>query len=140
MNQPGAGHPPVDLGDSGHCDRAARLLASVDPQLRCVAQWVHQVAPLISTEELQQELVTLLLTAVCGCGDAAPALLTRAATELLVWALVEQELRELPPVDAGLPAPSAGEDWLSIHCVAGLPATPYGRPLQAAATTTRRSQ
>ena len=140
MNQPGAGHPPVDLGDSGHCDRPARLLASVDPQLRCVAQWVHRVTPLISTEELQQELVTLLLTAVCGCGDAAPALLTQAAIDLLVWALVEQELRELLPVDAGMPAPSAEEDWLSTHCVAGLPATPYRRPPQAAATTTRRSQ
>ena len=139
MNQPGAGQPPVDLGDSGHCDRAARLLASVDTQLRCVVQLVHQATPLVSTEELRQELVTSLLsTAACGRGLTAPALLSLATAQLVAWAVAEQDFRELPRLAAGLPA-GAEDARVAIQPAAALASASRRRSLSATAATRRHA-
>jgi hypothetical protein len=103
MNQPGAAAQPVDAGDSGQRDRGARLLASLDTQLRCFVQLVSPLAPLVGTEELRQELVVSLLTsAACGRGLTAPALLARAGAHLITWATAEEAFRELPRLGVGL--------------------------------------
>lgn len=108
---------------------ACRLLADLGPQLRRTVTRLHLRVPLVSDEELRQELVADLLQAAAGGrGKTAPALLKDAKSRLCAWAIAEQHFRSLPRcIDAGDPAPSAEE-----ACLIGLAAV-------EAAAQTRRS-
>jgi hypothetical protein len=96
-------------------DPASRLLAGLGPDVRRAVQSIHLRAPLISTEELRQELLANLLQAAArGRGHAAPVLLKEARSRLSAWARSECRFRALPRcIDAGQPAPSAEDAWLA---------------------------
>jgi|GEM_PF-6431419 len=114
-------HPGVDTASDGFTDFGpgtgpdCRFLAAFGPELRRAVQRVHLRAPLVTQEELRQELLANLLYASrVGRAKGAPALLRDAKARLIAWALAENAFRSLPRcLEAGGPAPSAEDTWIA---------------------------
>jgi hypothetical protein len=132
-----AGFPEVGPGTGPDC----RLLDAFRPELRRAVQRVHLRAPLVTQEELHQELLANFLYASRGGrAKTAPALLRDAKSQLIAWALAENAFRALPRcLDAGQPAPSAEDAWITSQSAAAEAAAQPRRSSRTTAAQLRRN-